>query len=327
MNRKRFLALAGTVLLMGVAPRAAGELVQSDGAKTYKVAPGGRLTMRVDRGSVEIKTSSDDKVQVQITRKLKGFASGDALKEHKIDITQAGNDVTITAESPKSGLFWNRRANLQVAYTISVPKKYNIDLKTAGGGITVGDLQGEVRCATSGGSVNLGEIEGPVFARSSGGGVRVKQCGGKADVKTSGGGIQLGLMRGAVEAQTSGGSISLAGAKGYARLKTSGGGIKIEEAAGSVEAATSGGSVSARFSGQPGGPCRLSTSGGNIEVRLPEAVKADISASTSGGRVTTEFPDTRKSGHGRSSLNTKLNGGGPEMVLRTSGGGIHIRKL
>ena len=56
---------------------------------------------------------------------------------------------------------WNwERNRLQIKFLITVPQRYNVDLKTAGAGISVGDLEGEVRGQTSGGSLRLGRHRG-----------------------------------------------------------------------------------------------------------------------------------------------------------------------
>jgi hypothetical protein len=99
----------------------------------------------------------------------------------------------------------------------------------------------------------------------------------------------------------------------------------IRETSGAVDASTSGGNVSAFLSAQPGEACRLSTSGGSINVELAGNVHVDVDASTSGGGVSTDFPVAGASRDGQS-LRASINGGGPLLHLRTSGGGIHIQK-
>jgi hypothetical protein len=70
----------------------------------------------------------------------------------------------------------------------------------------------------------------------------------------------------------------------------------------------------------------LSTSGGSINVALPSEVKVEVDAVTSGGGVSTEFPITEQGQTKRNALKTKINGGGPMMTLRTSGGSIRLVK-
>ena len=105
-----------------------------------------------------------------------------------------------------------------------------------------------------------------------------------------------------------------------ADLRTSGGGIAVKDLEGEVASKTSGGSL--HFD-KITGNVRGSTSGGSIEAGF---VDGDVDVRTSGGHVSTDFPVTIQGEIDRSSLQAKINGGGPELYLRTSGGGIHIKK-
>jgi len=108
---------------------------------------------------------------------------------------------------------------------------------------------------------------------------------------------------------------------------TSGGSITIGEAGGTIDAETSGGSIEARLSQQPGGESQLRTSGGGITLSVAGNVAIDVDAHTSGGDIETDVPVTLLGKQSDSTLNGKLNGGGPRVVLRSSGGDIRLRKL
>ncbi len=98
----------------------------------------------------------------------------------------------------------------------------------------------------------------------------------------------------------------------------------MNEAYGPVMARTSGGNVSAKLNEQPKGDCALKTSGGNVELMIPEKLALDVRASTSGGSIRSDFPGEMNKSKTR--MTAQLNGGGPEMVLETSGGNVNIRR-
>jgi hypothetical protein len=52
----------------------------------------------------------------------------------------------------------------------------------------------------------------------------------------------------------------------------------------------------------------------------------DVNAKTSGGRVHTDFPVSISGEINKSSMRGRMNGGGPELYLRTSGGSIYLKK-
>jgi DUF4097 and DUF4098 domain-containing protein YvlB len=111
------------------------------------------------------------------------------------------------------------------------------------------------------------------------------------------------------------------------KASTSGGGISVEEVMGNIDASTSGGPVNVTITRTPTADCKLTTSGGGITVRLTPDAAIHVDASTSGGHVSTDFPVLVKGKLDSRSLQADINGGGPLLFLRTSGGGISIRQI
>lgn len=299
--------------------------------KSFQVEPGGRLVVEADRGSIQVRTAETQTLDVEMIRTV-GTSDREAanaiLNAMEIDLDQHGNEVHVRVRVHKARHPWweGNEPRLRVHIVVTVPRQYHLDLKTAGGSISVGDLDGEVHSRTSGGSVHLGHIQGSAWVKTSGGGIALAGCAGMADVKTSGGSIRIGQVDGDVLASTSGGSISIERAAGRVAAQTSGGSITVDEAMNTIEAVTSGGSVTAHLASQPRDHCRLETSGGSVTVYLAETIGVDVNARTSGGQVVTDFPVTVQGELRKTALQAKLNGGGPELIVRTSGGNVYIKK-
>jgi len=268
------------------------------------------------------------------------------LRDFTLEVVERGSDVHVSATFQNgwrpmlfSGFFdlghsicrnwqcleyssWLRA----VEYRVTVPSKFNADLTTSGGWISVANLNGQVIARTSGGSLNFDRVGGPVNGRTSGGSITLAGARGRTFLHTSGGAIRIMDVVGDVDASTSGGSISMSGVSGDAIAHTSGGRISLEKTNGAIDASTSGGSVTASLIAQPKKECRLFTSGGSIYVSLSKDVHLNIDASTSGGRVSTDFPVLSRGDRHQRELLTPLNGGGPLLYLHTSGGGITVRR-
>ncbi len=312
--------LTSTACLFGIA--------EDNIQKSFQVKPGGQLILDTDLGSIEINTSNTNTLKVEVTRKIRSASSRRAeeiLENFKINLRQDGNTVYVNGEYDRSGLS-NIGRYVRFHFDVSLPREFNVDLKTSGGSISVDDLKGEVRSKTSGGSLSFNRIDGPVWGRTSGGSIKLLSCEGTADIKTSGGSITIGEVSGDVVAHTSGGGIKVGEVKGDVDVHTSGGGISVKEVKGTIKAKTSGGSVSAYISTQPESDCSLSTSGGSVTVYLADDIGVNVNARTSGGRIYTDFPVTIKGEISKRSLNAKINNGGPELYLYTSGGSIYIKK-
>jgi len=299
---------------------------------SFKAEPGGQLVVELDRGSIEIKTAEADRVDVEITRKAGGSQSKaeQTLKDHEVTFAQTGNRVEIKGEykGKKTKGWFGKSPDLQVKCLVTVPRKFDVDLNTAGGSIQVTELTGKVQAHSSGGSLKFKRIEGPLSAHTSGGSITVATAKGKVDVKTSGGSLNLSDIEGDTNAQTSGGSIRAEHITGESVVKTSGGSIQVTDIKGTTDARTSGGSITASLPGQPAGASTLNTSGGNVTVVLDAKAAVDVDLHTSGGRVVTDFPVTAviQGEQKKNELRGKINGGGPLITARTSGGSVRLQK-
>lgn len=291
--------------------------IEKNEKKSFNVSFGGELIVDTDKGSIIVETNNSSNIEVELF--LTAKTNDDELAEKlfnafKVTYDHSGSNLKIVGKynSNKSwfkNLFGGSKSNkLKVKFIISVPKKYSVDLNTSGGGISVGDLEGLVEARTSGGGLTFGNITGNIDGKTSGGGITVGECDGDIKISTSGGGIKIKKCEGTVDAHTSGG------------------GITVNEVYGAIDASTSGGSVYASITEQPKEKCSLTTSGGGITVKLAKNINLYLDAKTSGGSVQTDFPITIKGKVQRSKLSGKINDGGPELYLRSSGGSIHIEE-
>lgn len=316
----RRLSLFVLILSGTLAANAAEDTIR----KGFNVQPGGTLRLDAEFGSVKI-VSGGTGVAVEIVRTARGRRSEERFREHKVDFKQNGNDVIITSDFEDRWNGWF--SDFDVQWNIRVPAKYNLDVKTSGGSISLADIGGTVEARTSGGSIRTGHLEGPARLTTSGGSIHVTGAAGEVVAHTSGGSIDIGKSAARVEARTSGGSIKLGPVGGEVTARTSGGGIRIEDAAGRVDASTSGGSIHATISRQPAGDSRLSTSGGGVTVNIAGGIGVELDARASGGGVHADVPVTIQGRQNDDSIQGRIGAGGPKLVLRSSGGGIRVRSM
>jgi len=279
-------------LLLGLA------LATSARAEEYResvaVRPGGTLEVDLPRGSIEIETHHDARVDVEASSH--GWSGG-------LQFTLTGDGTNAKLEASRAG--WLPGVGGTRA-RVRVPENYSLELTTRGGSIEIEAVRGSVRAHTSGGSIELDGAVGRVELSSSGGPIRVEDVRGDTVLRSSGGGITASDVDGALDAETSGGP------------------IRIQDVDGPVNARTSGGGITVRFAGPPSGALR--TSGGGIEVEFPEGQGAELDARTSGGRISidAELAVSGEIEPGR--VRGRLGPGGAELELETSGGNIRVRE-
>ena len=282
--------------LLAVLPLSTQAKIVRTVEKSFTVQPGGTFRAETSGGDIVIKSGPGDQVHIvarQAIRAKTEEKADELLAKLELTIEQQGNDVVAKSKYPgKSGLtitgIW---PPVTVDFEVTIPEKFNLDLRTSGGDIVTGDLQGEVAAHTSGGDVVLGRIDGEV------------------------------------QAHTSGGDIMLGAATGAVKLHTSGGDIRVGPVAAAIDASTSGGDIEARFEGGPRADCSLRTSGGDVDVEVGATAAFQLNASTSGGDVEIRniTVAVESGGFGKSKLVGAVNGGGPLLKLRTSGGDITVK--
>lgn len=310
MKIHHLLAVAGLLAFVPVATQAKIERVVE---KTFTVQPGGKLSVETQGGDVRILTSNEATVKVTAKERIRASSESEAdelLQKLTLNIEQVPEGVSALAKYEKAmgGFHFGSWPPVQVDFTVTVPANYNVSLKTSGGDIKIADLAGKVYARTSGGDVTLGKITGEI------------------DAGTSGGDVSLAEGGAAVKLSTSGGNIHVDRAVGETDLDTSGGDIVIKSVENTLHASTSGGNVTAGIAGALKGDCRLGTSGGRVRVTVDKGTAFNLDAATSGGEVDAAglTITIEKGGAGRSRLAGKVNGGGPLLRLRSSGGDVSV---
>ncbi len=303
MNRAtRSIALFLFVLAISFAAATGAEKTFE---KKFTVTSAGTFSIKTDFGSVNI--VGTDAKEVSISALMKGRQRD--IDEFDITANQTGDGVEVYGKSRRSRKWWSWSSNdMDVWFTIKVPKDYNLRMETSGGDISVGSVKGKVNGGTSGGDITLTDIAGAIDLETSGGNIRVEKIQGTLHMETSGGDIKISEVKGDVDVNTSGGNITLNTIEGKVRAETSGGNItmKVKESNKGIYA---------------------ETSGGNIDIMLPKTISANLNASTSGGEVTCDLPITMSGKFDESEMRGTINGGGNPIHAHTSGGDIRIRGM
>nr|WP_294789784.1 DUF4097 family beta strand repeat-containing protein [uncultured Mucilaginibacter sp.] len=128
---------------------------------------------------------------------------------------------------------------------------------------------------------------------------------------------------------------------GEIEVSNTNGDIKLTNVSGSVVANTTNGDVVVVFKSLDAkAPMAFTTLNGRVDVTLPATVKANLKLHTGRGDINSDFdvtveastPTTTRGKDGsyhysdQEWVTGKLNGGGPELTMRTFNGNIYIRK-
>ena len=277
--------------------------------KTFPASAGENLQISIDSGNIEIETWAKNEVQIEVLSKKK-YEIEELFSEKK------GNTIKFRLELEDG---WKNNVTVKV----KSPNKFNFNLKTTGGNISIGNdisgtfeaesdggnvsfenIIGKVRVSTNGGNISGAEVEGDIKLHTNGGNISMSNVKkGRSEVDTYGGNITVGNVASDLNAKTHGGNISVGEVGGNASVFTYGGHITMDKVTGSVKMETYGGHLN--LAGASGSVI-AKTMGGHINL---ENITGSIEAYTLGGHVKAELDPKLKS----------------NSILETSGGNMELK--
>jgi DUF4097 and DUF4098 domain-containing protein YvlB len=172
--------------------------------------PGGTLDVDTSSGTVTITgaETSECHVVAVITARAPSEEEAEALGEQvEIRLEQSSDTLKVRADEPKLG----KNQSITVSYTITVPRRTN------------------VQCHSSYGSLRLADLEGTIDGKSGSGSIEVENLRGATNLDTSYGSIACRNVAGQeVRLYSGSGSITASDIKGDARIDSSYGTVKCE---------------------------------------------------------------------------------------------------
>ena len=182
---------------------------------------------------------------------------------------------------------------------ITVPRRFNIRISSAGGGITISDVEGTFSGETGGGEIRIDRARGSARLSTGGGPVNVFSSTLSGSVSTGGGSVLIQGVRGGLTGSSGTGDVlygggsegnaitysessdgARLGSDGKTYVRKAGGSVTINNAPGGASISTGGGSINV---GAAGGDVKASTGGGDINLGR---VRGSADVSTGAGDVT-----------------------------------------
>ncbi|MDB4888190.1 MAG: peptidase BlaR1 [Gemmatimonadetes bacterium] len=220
-------------------------------------------------------------------------------------------------------------------FEINVPRQFNVRVKSAGGSITIANVEGTFRGSTGGGSIDIQRASGDVRLGTGGGDVRVSDSDLRGSVSTGGGAVRISNVTGGLVGSSGSGDVIINGREGpdgrsIGRGSSAASGRAIASSSSSVTTYTAndGASLSGfarsgvqqRRSGgdivlseAPNG-ARVSTGGGTIRIARSGG---DVYANTGGGQIDI----------GPSSGSVVASTGAGDISVAFDGAGAHSGEL
>jgi len=252
--------------------------------KEINVHPGQKLIVDIECGS-DIIIEGWDKNVVDVDLDIHGRDAD----ELDIEVSETSYGVLVVAE------FEHQKRNNSTSgeVKIMVPAKFNLELKTMGGELSVENVDGDLEGTTMGGQLSLKRLKGEVDFTTMGGSVELVDSEVDGEVSTMGGSVLVENVVGDVDASTMGGSVTQRNVKSSkgsvgkeVKMKSMGGAIKVDEAMSGANVKTMGGSITVNKAAEY---VKAETMGGDIIIK---EIAGWVDATTMGGDVDVEVKGT-----------------------------------
>jgi hypothetical protein len=303
-----------------------GKLVFKDGRGTHRLENSfGPIEVERNSGDVSVVDSNASVRAADITGSLDLRNRFGAVLVRKVSSTVTIGNANGSVELTEAG----GNANVTNSFGAITVRgaKAGLIVHNANGGVDVSGVTGTAELTTTFGRVDLRDVTGAATVRDSNGTVTVQNVSGSVDVKDSFGSVEVRDVGKDARVVNANGAIRITGAKGAVKAISSFASIQVDGAGGAVEVENSNGAVV--VAGVPAKPCSpivLKTSFAPLKVHLPEDAGYNLTAKTSFGRINSELAVTASGAMGGDSLTGRIGGGGCELRLTTSNGGIEILK-
>lgn len=266
--------------------------------KSFKVEPGGTLHLDLDYGNIEVSTTQQSRVLIEVERRIETDDPDEARRvldrhDRGLSIRASEHDVHLQSHYDKSESFWKgwwNRSRLKVHVHVRVPEHYHVDFSNGAGNVRITSVAGRVSGSTGAGNVEISDVRGPV------------------------------------EVSSGSGNIDVSGVEDRVQVSTGAGNLKLFGITGALTASTGAGNIEAEITRQPQQGSSLESGAGNVTVYLAGEVGVDVDAQASVGSASSDFPVTIEGNWMKRSFAGAVNGGGPSLHLRAGVGNVSLKK-
>lgn len=267
-----------------------------DISRTFNVSEGDELELDIETGG-EIVIRAWDRSEVSVEITIDGGDERDVI----VNVDKFSGGVEVHTE------YDSRRSRADVSVLVMVPRRFDIDINTTGGDITIEGVEGSIEGETMGGDLNLTGLSGRLRMSTMGGDVELLDSQIDGSVSTMGGDVEIRNVVGNVNGTTMGGDVTYDNVRSgnggdEVKISTMGGDIEVDEALYGADVHTMGGDIEVQRAGrfvkattmggeiiihEVDGWVEANTMGGDVEVRMVGGTDGDrhVELSSMGGDI------------------------------------------
>jgi hypothetical protein len=166
--------------------------------RTVAASPGETISISLrSGGGVTIRSWNQSQVRVR------GIVSGPLARQTEVLIARVDGGVELRTITPEDRGNWINRNSFE----IWVPTRFNVNISSPGGGISISGVEGRFSGNTAGGKITLDNVSGRADLTTGGGEVSVTNSNLEGSVSTGGGGAVVHNTSGRVSVTSGSGPV------------------------------------------------------------------------------------------------------------------------
>lgn len=299
--------------------RERGAEVTETFSRTVRLGRNGTVDLQNTSGDIVVTGAGGDNVRIEAVKRVRSRTGGDAraaLEAVQIQVVERGGNVEVRTEHAR-----RRNASAAVDYTVTVPNRANVTLRTVSGSVRVNNVRGELRAESVNGDITASAVDRLRSLRSVSGALRISDAEGEEiEGATVNGDVTLTNVKArALDLRSVSGSLRFSGVESLrAAVRSFNGDIEYAgplEESGRYELQSHAGSVRVMPSGNTGFDVEATTFNGNVRsdyaLTLQDAASAGLGLRPGPNRT-------------NRALRGRFGNAGAALVLQTFNGDITI---
>jgi len=257
--------------------------------RSYEVRAGGTLSVDFGDMDIVVDEGGGSSATVRIVARARDMDwAREVFSDMNFQASSARGNLSLqTREIHRDWREWRNNGGVGLRAEVTVPRTYDLDLRTGDGDIRIGSFEGRLTAHSGDGDIAIRSIRGPE--------------------------IELRTGDGDVTAESlSGDDI---------RLSTGDGDLRLQRVAGPVSATSGDGDISLEIERFEGVSVR--TGDGDVWLEVDASIAADVDIAGDDLSLGRGLAVSGRVREGR--IVGELNGGGPELKIRTGDGDVTVR--
>ena len=246
--------------------------------KQFDVAESGRLFVAVPSAEIHLHATDLDRAKIEVSvntgskQEALNYIDRIKLRVRAVD----KQTIRIESKSIYQSQFqgWNAVDTFRARIDISLPRRFNVDIQTAGSDVSLNGLEGRLALQVSGGAVQGEKLKGKLEVFGYGSAIQIDQFEGtKLDLMAAGGSLQADNLKAEhITIRTASTDTQLANIEGPASLAFHNGYTDINNLFGPVTASVQGGNAALALSELD--EVTLQILGGELDLKLDTSMEA-----------------------------------------------------